>query len=67
MEKEMSELLVNLQEQLRKQKEDILEMTNEIHKFKSELDWWRTYGEFVSANFSNVDASACSYADGNEE
>ena len=35
MEKEMSELLVNLQEQLRKQKEDILEMTNEIHKFKS--------------------------------
>ena len=53
MEKEMSELLVNLQEQLRKQ--------------KSELDWWRTYGEFVSANFSNVDASACSYADGDEE
>tara|TARA_B100001057_G_C22365900_1_gene762664 strand:- start:40 stop:201 length:162 start_codon:yes stop_codon:yes gene_type:complete len=53
MDKEMSELLVNLQEKLRKQ--------------KSELDWWRTYGEFVSANFNNVDASACSYADGDEE
>ena len=57
MEKEMSELLVNLQEQLRKQ--------------KSELDWWRTYGEFVSTNFNNVDASACAGAlqisDGEEE
>ena len=53
MNKEMSELLINLQEKLRKQ--------------KSELDWWRTYGEFVSNHFTNVDASACSYADGDEE
>lgn len=51
MNKEMSELLVNLQEKLRKQ--------------KSELMWWRSYGDFVSANFNNVDSSACAYADGN--
>ena len=52
MKKEMSELLVNLQEQLRKQ--------------KSELDWWKAV-ESLSLPTDNVDASACSYADGDEE
>jgi hypothetical protein len=36
-------------------------------KLEQELDWWRTYGEYVSSVHNNVDAEACAYADGDEE
>ena len=32
-----------------------------------EIEWFRSYGEFVSVNYSSVDAEACSYADGDYE
>lgn len=53
MNKEMSELLVNLQEKVKKQ--------------QSELDWYRTYGQFINTNYSSIDAEACSYADGDSD
>ena len=43
------------------------EKQSEIDKLKSELEWYRTYGEFINNNFPKVDAEACSFADGDEE
>ena len=34
---------------------------------KSELEWWRAYGEYVSRVHNNIDAEACGYADGDQE
>ena len=36
-------------------------------KLQNELNWWRTYGEYVSKVHTNVDAEACGYADGDHE
>ena len=38
-----------------------------IKMLKDEIEWFRSYGEFVSVNYSSVDAEACSYADGDYE
>lgn len=32
-----------------------------------ELDWWKTYREYVSKVHPNADAEACGYADGDNE
>jgi|TARA_R100000482_G_scaffold124933_1_gene80033 hypothetical protein len=37
------------------------------NKLKSELEWYRTYGEYINRNFPKVDSEACSFADGDEE
>ncbi len=39
----------------------------EIKKLKSELNWYREYGEFINHNYSSVDAEACAYADGDDD
>ena len=39
----------------------------EFEKIKSELEWYRTYGQFINANYSSVDAEACAYADGDDD
>ena len=36
-------------------------------QLKKELEWWRTYGEYVAKVHNNVDAEACGFADGDEE
>ena len=36
-------------------------------QLKKELEWWRTYGEYVAKVYNNVDAEACGFADGDEE
>jgi len=38
-----------------------------MNKIEKELEWWRTYGEYVSRVHNNVDAEACGYADGDDE
>lgn len=38
-----------------------------MNKIEKELEWWRTYGEYVSRVHNNVDAEACEYADRDEE
>ena len=38
-----------------------------INKLKEELEWYRSYGSFINHHFPNVDAEACSYADGDWE
>jgi hypothetical protein len=47
---------------------------NKIEIFKErlqvgqeELEWWRTYGEYVAKVHNNVDAEACGFADGDNE
>ena len=35
-----------------------------IKELKSELEWYRTYGEFINVNYPNADAEASAYADG---
>ena len=49
-------------------------MANKIEIFKErlqveqeELEWWRTYGEYVAKVHNNVDAEACGFADGDKE
>jgi hypothetical protein len=49
-------------------------MANKIETFKErlqveqeELEWWRTYGEYVAKVHNNVDAEACGFADGDNE
>ena len=39
-------------------------MKQELKILKEELEWWRTYGEYVNANYSGVCAEASAYADG---
>jgi len=34
---------------------------------QEELEWWRTYGEYVAKVHNNVDAEACGFADGDKE
>jgi len=38
-----------------------------IKELKSELEWWRNYGEYVANTNSTVDAEACGFADGDDE
>ena len=38
-----------------------------IKMLKSEINWYRTYGEFINVNYSTVDAEASAYADGDKE
>lgn len=33
-----------------------------LEKLHSELKWWRTYGQFVSQYYRNVDDKACEYS-----
>ena len=33
-----------------------------LEKLQSELQWWRTYGQFVSQYYRNVDDKACEYS-----
>ena len=40
---------------------------SKINELKKELEWWRTYGEYVGRVHSIVDGEACGYADGDEE
>ena len=42
-------------------------LQGENEKLSSELDWFRTYGQYVAQVNRNVDAEACGYADGDEE
>ncbi len=41
--------------------DEIIDMITDLNE---ELQWWRTYGEFVNANYSGVCAEASAYADG---
>lgn len=45
----------------------IKELREKMNQLQSEVDWWRTYGEYVSRVYNNIDAEACGYADGDQE
>ncbi len=51
--------------------EEKIKILEEVHslyiQLKKELDWWRTYGEYVAKVHNNVDAEACGFADGDNE
>ena len=46
---------------------NFLKRLKKRYKIEKELEWWRTYGEYVSRVHNNVDAEACGYADGDDE
>jgi len=45
----------------------IKELRQKMSMLENEVDWWRTYGEYVSRVYNNIDAEACGYADGDDE
>ena len=51
----------------RELEEQNLILDHDIERLQDELNWWRTYGEYVSKVHNNVDAEACGYADGDNE
>jgi hypothetical protein len=51
----------------RELEEQNLILDHDIEQLQGELNWWRTYGEYVSKVHNNVDAEACGYADGDIE
>ena len=51
----------------RELEEQNLILDHDIERLQDELNWWRTYGEYVSKVHTNVDAEACGYADGDIE
>lgn len=51
----------------RELEEQNLILDHDIEQLQNELNWWRTYGEYVSKVHNNVDAEACGYADGDIE
>jgi hypothetical protein len=42
-------------------------MIMKVKQLKKELEWWRTYGEYVAKVHNNVDAEACGFADEDNE
>jgi hypothetical protein len=46
---------------------DWINNSKEIEKLRSEVNWYRSYGEFINENYINIDAQASSYADGDWE
>jgi hypothetical protein len=38
-----------------------------MEEIKKELNWWRTYGQYVSRVYKYIDAEASGYADGDDE
>ena len=46
-------------------------LTNQLilerEEFKKELDWWRTYGEFIAVNYSHANAESIEYTDKEQE
>lgn len=51
----------------RELEEQNLILDHDIERLQDELNWWRTYGEYVSKVHNKVDAEACGYADGDNE
>jgi hypothetical protein len=51
----------------RELEEQNLILDHDIEQLQDELNWWRTYGEYVSKVHTNIDAEACGYADGDNE
>ena len=51
----------------RELEEQNLILDHDIEQLQNELNWWRTYGEYVSKVHNKVDAEACGYADGDNE
>tara|TARA_R100001443_G_scaffold114822_1_gene131390 strand:- start:711 stop:845 length:135 start_codon:yes stop_codon:yes gene_type:complete len=39
----------------------------EIDSLVVELEWYRTYSNYIGVYYPNIDAEACSYADGDYE
>ena len=42
----------------------MVELNEELFiKLTDEVNWYRTYGEFINTNYPHVDGEACAYAD----
>jgi hypothetical protein len=66
--------LIDLQGTLLEKQDEIVKMTKKMNKILDEkakitdkLNWFRVYGNYIGEVYSNVDAEACGYADGDEE
>jgi hypothetical protein len=42
-------------------------LVREKAKLSEEVNWYRVYGNYIGKVYSNIDAEACGYADGDEE
>ncbi len=59
--------LLETQEDLSKITKEMNEILGKKAKIQKELDWFRVYGHYIGRVYSNIDAEACGYADGDEE
>jgi hypothetical protein len=41
-------------------------LSNNNERLHNELEWFRTYGQYISKVFNNVDQKACEVADENQ-
>tara|TARA_R110000851_G_scaffold61055_2_gene140414 strand:- start:321 stop:458 length:138 start_codon:yes stop_codon:yes gene_type:complete len=38
-----------------------------LENLQSEIEWWRTYGEFIAVNYSHANAESIEYTDKEQE
>lgn len=63
MKKELENFNVTVK-QLKYLHDIIDDLKKQLKNSNDELNWFRSYGEYISANYSSIDAEGCSYADG---
>ena len=43
--------------------DEIIDLVDNFRKIKDEVNWYRTYGEYLNTYHARIDAEACDYAD----
>jgi|TARA_R110000824_G_scaffold211184_1_gene397190 hypothetical protein len=64
---EKQDEIITLSKNLFKNAKEFNKVLDEKVKITEELNWYRKYGNYIGKVYSNVDAEACGYADGDKE
>ena len=64
---EKQDEIITLSKKYNKTLKEFNKVLDEKAKITNELNWFRVYGNYIGKVYSNVDAEACGYADGDEE
>ena len=64
---EKQDEIITLSKNLFKNAKEFNKVLDEKVKITEELNWYRKYSNYIGKVYSNVDAEACGYADGDKE
>ena len=64
---EKQDEIITLSKKYNKTLKEFNKVLDEKAKITKELNWYRKYGNYIGKVYSNVDAEACGFADGDKE